>query len=134
MLLPITDVIPSSLQRFPHPKTPELGELGVGEHVGGDQEQRPATGTTPLLSVGEVPLAMGAVIALRLGCQVARPKIPQIMVLFVEAQGISISSRWTATPWARTEVRDERPALRNGQLFKHLSSFGRSSETAKMQD
>ena len=64
VLLPITDVVPSFLQRFPHPKTPELGELGVGEHVGGDQEQRPATGTTPLLSVGKVPLAMGTFVAL----------------------------------------------------------------------
>jgi hypothetical protein len=32
------------------------------------------------------------------------------------------------------KVRDEGPALRDGQLFKHLSSFGRSSETARMQD
>ena len=32
------------------------------------------------------------------------------------------------------QVRDEGPALRNGQLFKDLSSSGRSSETARMQD
>ena len=65
---------------------------------------------------------MGAVIALRLGCQVARPKIPQITVLFVEGQGVfdTVAMNYnTATPWARRpRSGDEGSALRERSVIR----------------
>ena len=58
MLLPISDEVPLLLQRLSHPETPELRQLGIGEHVGHDQEQRATPWTTPLFSAAEVPLTV----------------------------------------------------------------------------
>jgi len=78
MLLPISDEVPLFLQRVPHPKTPELRQLGIGEHVGHDQEQRAAPWTTPLFSAGEVPLTVRTLVALRPVFQGDPPKTRSI--------------------------------------------------------
>ena len=74
MLLPISDEVPLLLQRLPHPETPELRQLGIGEHVGHDQEQRATPRTTPLFPAGEVPLTVRTVVALRPVSQGFLPK------------------------------------------------------------
>jgi hypothetical protein len=47
MLLLISDEVPLFLPKGPHPKTPELRQLGIGEHIGDDQKQRATAWTTP---------------------------------------------------------------------------------------
>ena len=74
MLLPISDEVPFFLQRIPHPKTPELRQLGIGEHIRHDREQRAAPWTTPLFPAGEVPLTVWTVVALRPVSQGFLPK------------------------------------------------------------
>ena len=74
MLLPISDEVPFFLQRVPHPKTPELRQLGIGEHIRHDQEQRATPRTTPLFPAGEVPLTVRTVVAFRPASQGFLPK------------------------------------------------------------
>ena len=65
MLPPVTDIIPPFLQRFPHPETPKFGELGIGEHIRRDEEERATSGATLLLPECEGPLAFRAFVAPR---------------------------------------------------------------------
>jgi hypothetical protein len=69
VLHPITDIVPLFLQRLPHPKTPEFREFCVGQQIRGNQQQRAASGTTPLFPVSKVPLAAGTFIAFRFESQ-----------------------------------------------------------------
>src|ERR1019366_7010565 len=74
MLLPISDEVPFFLKRIPHPRTPELRQFGIIEHVRHDQEQRATPRTTPLFPAGEVPLTVRTVVALRPVSQGILPK------------------------------------------------------------
>ena len=76
VVIPIADVFPSFLERLPHPEAFEGREVRVREHVRRDQEQRPAAWTAPLLSVGKIPLAVGAFVTLRSNFQEATSPHP----------------------------------------------------------
>ena len=118
MLLPISDEVPLLLQRLSHPETPELRQLGIGEHVGHDQEQRATPWTTPLFSAAEVPLTVWRARSKRCEpwlrksarmlcgtsrwppheCEEASPRLPtQVMVtLSLESWARGVSNK---TPW-----------------------------------
>src|ERR1019366_6315973 len=74
MLLPISDEVPFFLKRIPHPRTPELRQLDIGEHIRHDQEQRATPRTTPLFPADEVPFTVRTVVALRPVSQGFLPK------------------------------------------------------------
>jgi hypothetical protein len=69
VFLPVQHIDPLFFDWIPHPETPESGKLGVGVRIRADQKKNTASWATALLPRAEVPLATGAVIALRLGFQ-----------------------------------------------------------------
>jgi hypothetical protein len=78
VLLPVRYVDPFLLYWLPKPETPESGKLGVGVRIRPNQEKGAASWATALLPEAEVPLAMGEVIALRLGFQDDRLKFRRL--------------------------------------------------------
>jgi hypothetical protein len=71
----------------------ESGKLGVGVRIRPYQEKGAASWATALLPEAEVPLAMGAAIALRLSFQDAPLKFRRLLSFSWRGKGFSIPSR-----------------------------------------